>query len=125
MCIQRPEKRVASEWYKLEVTPIKVLHVSLQAANHKSLAEHNTPAEQLTQRQQKVLGSLSAINESLLAVFIMANVMTGATNLAIDTKAQTNLVSIAIVSAYMGVLCFVADALSRPEHHNIVAKDHD
>ncbi|GMI15249.1 hypothetical protein TrVE_jg254 [Triparma verrucosa] len=54
-----------------------------------------------------------AINRNGLVVFLIANLLTGAVNLSIDTLAVGNLTAIKIVAGYMGLVCGVAMVLDK------------
>ncbi|GMH80234.1 hypothetical protein TL16_g08458 [Triparma laevis f. inornata] len=55
-----------------------------------------------------------SINRNGLVVFLLANLLTGAVNLSIDTLAVSNhVVAIEIVGVYMGVVCGVAVVLDK------------
>ena len=54
-----------------------------------------------------------AINRNGLAVFLIANLLTGAVNLSIDTLAVGDLTAIKIVAGYMGLVCGVAMVLDK------------
>lgn len=58
---------------------------------------------------------LSAVNESLLIIFLLANILTGVANLTLDTKSLSPAAALALLSVYMLVLCTAALALQLPK----------
>lgn len=73
------------------------------------------------QRRLKVATSplLRAVNRNSLAIFLLANLMTGAINLGMKTLDAGTLRSMAVLVSYMTVLCTVAIGL---DHWNITIR---
>lgn len=57
---------------------------------------------------------LTAISRHSLAVFMLANMLTGAINLSLETQHTSNTLAAAILTAYMLLLCATASALEDP-----------
>jgi len=51
---------------------------------------------------------LAAVNRRLLPVFLVANLLTGAVNLGMDTMGAGDGVAWGVITGYLGVLCGVA-----------------
>jgi len=60
---------------------------------------------------------LTAVNASMLPFFLAANVATGAVNLSMNTLAASDGTAVAVVAAYMAVLCGGALLLHERRQH--------
>lgn len=58
---------------------------------------------------------LEAVNRHPLVVFLVANLLTGAVNLSMDTLAASHALAAAVLTAYMVLVCISAVALERHE----------
>jgi len=56
---------------------------------------------------------VAAVSRALLPTFLVANLLTGAANLALDTAAVADGPAAALLCAYLGVVCCAAGVLSR------------
>ena len=54
---------------------------------------------------------LSAFSHNMLPLFLLANLMTGAVNICIDSLSMSNSYARAVVSIYMSLMCLLAYAL--------------
>ena len=74
----------------------------------------------LHQVHQQVSAVSYAVNRHGLIAFVVANLLTGAVNLSINTLEANNGTACAILIAYittLGVMCLVLDALMGPQEH--------
>ena len=59
------------------------------------------------------LGLLEALGSQMLAVFLLANVLTGALNLSVDTREIGGALARVILAVYTAILCGAALLLER------------
>ncbi|MCJ1309627.1 Glucosaminyl phosphatidylinositol (GlcN-PI) nositol acylation protein [Agyrium rufum] len=78
-----------------------------------------SPATESRETRRATSKVLHAFNKNGLAVFLIANLLTGLVNMTIDTIAQTHISSIAILSGYALVLSMVTLLL---DHYNVSIK---
>jgi phosphatidylinositol glycan class W len=98
--VQAPSRRMANAAYVL-IT----LATNLQTLLLCAVASFVTPPVPLP--------LIDAVNANQLLVFLAANLLTGAVNLTIRAREQSNTVALTVLSGYLGVVCAVALALAR------------
>lgn len=59
---------------------------------------------------------MTAFSDNQLAVFVLANLLTGAVNVCMDTKAQSAQVSLCMIALYSAILAIAAMALQSSKH---------
>lgn len=62
----------------------------------------------LQDKEERQPDLLEALGDHMLEVFLLANLLTGAVNMTIDTRAAGNVLASATLTAYSAVLCWAA-----------------
>lgn len=98
--VQEPSRRMANAAYVLLTVAIN-MHTVLLCA----VVTYVTPAVPLP--------LVDAVNENQLAVFLVANLATGAVNLSMRAREQSNAVALAVLVVYMLLVCGAAVGMQR------------
>lgn len=89
-----------------------VLALVVEAKGNAAAGDEKEHRSKIEVKRTAIPDALTCINRSMLGVFLVANVLTGAVNLAVDTLAVSDTEARGILALYMAVLMTVAKLLA-------------